>query len=1056
MRKPVYITSAILLIAVAILLFALILISDAPPVADNPPADFNRPDEKIPAPADEQPETAAPDPVEPVAKPDEGVPTAEKKREVWGADELAIMDYEHPLITQLKSPDRAARLEARDRIIEWRRCVTGHLINIIKRERESYQEDDEKLITAFVLSRLRATEAVPILLDNLLLYEKLPYSDSFKSMRDRDTKEYTKRPPDGVFAYVLKEIGKPAVAAVLKEIDDEKDKKRIKSMSGIIRHVEQVPFSEDIALSVDCESYPKFTYEDLAGRYAGEKPPKAVRAMTSESPYQRKHGSAVLLSRYLKLVEGCWRIVRNHGDRYEPDDSKTLALEILGEFRVSYQSTLEVIIEVIKYVDPKDKGKEESGIHPAVEALVRIGKPAVYRILLAMRLDVDDETFALYLEVIRRVEGEQAAIELMKQLVKTRALTNYPSFPRYIRQIGRILTGTGEYGVDENEDGIPDTLGVFLARFGLSGSDVGMSGYAVAVCNEIGRRVALEMTDSEGMLRITLPPGRYKVRSTDRPGSAYHDWDCHFDIDPGTVTELDIVLDPIAEEGSFIVGVVRDNLSGAPLPDVEVSVLYEEWRTALAEYTGRTDSKGRFRIEVDAGRNYTVETTKKGFLPGNANWAAARENESTKIELRMTPCAEIYGRVTDPTTGKPVHGISIPQNFWRAPPPGRHAYTDENGEYSVLAPVGKLKILIKKRYAFADAIRGSERVKVIDVPREGGRFDFEIVASQGRILGDVFDEKGNLYDMEEPFMAKLIRLLPYKVPGDEGLPAGRVTMEGHNGYSARKGIYSIHAPPGDYRVLLTAPGYYPAVSDIVTAVPGEDTRFDVGLERLGGEGTISGKVTDAETVRFGDRDYIHHYPVAVFYEGPRERWFVIGREWSMLNDDKYRTRIEPDGTFTRKLTAGKWLMKIPVKDRSFDSSYERYYRLINIPAGVYVPLEVSLKPVIKKESYVSVRLVAEEGMSSAARYSSLSIYVYSGGALIEELSRVKLDSPEPLVFRLQEGEIEIVALSKDNLFGSERVKVTEAETYEDIFSARGNLGVEITTVTLEIKPLRGD
>lgn len=112
---------------------------------------------------------------------------------------------------------------------------------------------------------------------------------------------------------------------------------------------------------------------------------------------------------------------------------------------------------------------------------------------------------------------------------------------------------------------------------------------------------------------------------------------------------------------SAIAGTVIEEGSRRPVSGVRVAVYSQGgpgFARRRAERAGRTDARGRFRVGGLAGRPYTVEATKDGFLPASIAGVTAASASPGSASLALRRAASIAGRVTD-EKGQAVAGAKV-------------------------------------------------------------------------------------------------------------------------------------------------------------------------------------------------------------------------------------------------------------------------------------------------------------------------------------------------------------------------------------------------------------
>jgi hypothetical protein len=240
-----------------------------------------------------------------------------------------------------------------------------------------------------------------------------------------------------------------------------------------------------------------------------------------------------------------------------------------------------------------------------------------------------------------------------------------------------------------------------------------------------------------------------------------------------------------------------------PYPPPTPSTISGEPTAAPKQF--RTDDKGAFRVTgLPAGRLVVVATH-----PDFARGASEPMHVVAGAELRVTVVlsrgVEVRGRVTD-DRGAAVGGAELTGDG------ASLATTDARGEFEI-AHVARALTLTVRAPGFLPATRAVS-------PSEHGPFDVTLRRAEGRLGGEVIDDRG------APVSAARVEIAA------PPMPARWVTTD-------RAGRFDAEAlGPGPYRVVVTHADFAPATFDAVA--PSTEARF-----ALATGGGIDGEVRDA-------------------------------------------------------------------------------------------------------------------------------------------------------------------------------------------------------------------
>lgn len=219
----------------------------------------------------------------------------------------------------------------------------------------------------------------------------------------------------------------------------------------------------------------------------------------------------------------------------------------------------------------------------------------------------------------------------------------------------------------------------------------------------------------------------------------------------------------------------------------------------------RTDDKGGFRITgLPAGRLVVVATHPE-FARGASEPMQVTAGADVRVTVVLSRGVELRGRVVD-ERGDPVGGAEL------AGEGAALATTDARGEFE-LAHVARAMTLTIRAPGYLPATRAIS-------PSERGPIDVTLKRAEGRLAGDVVDDRG------APVSAARVEIAA------PPMPVRWVTTD-------RAGRFSADAlGPGPYRVVVTHADFAPATFDAVA--PTSDARL-----ALAPGGGVDGDVRDA-------------------------------------------------------------------------------------------------------------------------------------------------------------------------------------------------------------------
>ena len=223
----------------------------------------------------------------------------------------------------------------------------------------------------------------------------------------------------------------------------------------------------------------------------------------------------------------------------------------------------------------------------------------------------------------------------------------------------------------------------------------------------------------------------------------------------------------------------------------------------------RTDDKGAFRVTgLPAGR-LVVVATHPDFARGASEPLHVVAGAEVRVSVVLSRGVEVRGRVTD-DRGDPVAGAELTGDGTAL------ATTDARGEWDI-AHVARALTLTVRAPGFLPATRAVS-------PSERGPFDVTLRRAEGRLAGDVVDDRG------APVSAARVEIAA------PPMPVRWVTTD-RAGHFAADGL-----GPGPYRVVVAHADFAPATFEAVAPtsearfalVPGGGIEGDVRDARLGG------------------------------------------------------------------------------------------------------------------------------------------------------------------------------------------------------------------------------
>lgn len=415
-------------------------------------------------------------------------------------------------------------------------------------------------------------------------------------------------------------------------------------------------------------------------------------------------------------------------------------------------------------------------------------------------------------------------------------------------------------------------------------------------------------------------------------------------IRAGEMREAEIAV----QRGIRVVGVIREEPGGAPIPGVKVDVATLRSGSRTVHWIA-TDAQGRFSAVVLPGTvrfSFSIhDLPKEYFLPPDTpHWTdfdvkeGVERHECTPPALRRA--AQVRGRVVDEAGGTAA-GVSVTGSWISAEygrnPNSTRAETDTRGEFVLGSIAPKSEVRVSASSGF---VAESESVTV-PVAGEGEPITLRLrrkptLALSGRVLG----ADGR------PLADALIRV-KVRPPDQRGTSGGDFafdrTAEIRSGTDGRYKTPSQLPTGYEYRVEVQAPGHEPAESKWLgwpaVEIPDLTLRRSVGKREMAGRVVDSaGKpVAGAEVYQSGD--------------GPRET------RGTTDEDGRFRLPAVPDAP-AFLFVAGEGFhflgRRVDPGDRSVEFSLRR---LDESPAALLRP---AASPVSRDEERTIARdLIAE-------------------------------------------------------------------------------------------------
>jgi len=185
------------------------------------------------------------------------------------------------------------------------------------------------------------------------------------------------------------------------------------------------------------------------------------------------------------------------------------------------------------------------------------------------------------------------------------------------------------------------------------------------------------VTDKEGIARIRLAPGEYKLTRVYKSDYQYERQDKTFAVEDGKTSNVSVQLRGYPK----ITGTVRDE-KGKPVAGAKIKVC------PLGRGETTSDEEGRFEVRREApqwAQDVVPYVVARHF---ERNLAAAVEigEDTKKVEVKLIDGVVFFGKVVD-IEGKPIEGAKVYLTFWSSgygsSMPRKEITTDAHGYFEV-------------------------------------------------------------------------------------------------------------------------------------------------------------------------------------------------------------------------------------------------------------------------------------------------------------------------------------------------------------------------------------
>ena len=190
--------------------------------------------------------------------------------------------------------------------------------------------------------------------------------------------------------------------------------------------------------------------------------------------------------------------------------------------------------------------------------------------------------------------------------------------------------------------------GVAEIRIIDAGTGQGIPNGYVGISGEGRRRWSGQGVDGNGLARVRMAPGEYRIRRASATGYARYREDEDFTIETGKTVKIEISLTPIPKYNGIVTGPTGKPVAGASvcvLPDYRYVKVGDDGKFAISKETSRWPKRKSFLLIARLPGANLAGSVRVG-LPGEV------------VPVKLSPAVTITGRVTDPA-GEPVRGADV-------------------------------------------------------------------------------------------------------------------------------------------------------------------------------------------------------------------------------------------------------------------------------------------------------------------------------------------------------------------------------------------------------------